>query len=424
VLVLNSCVSGGGAGRSLVAYLQHADHSQMEIHVALPEPGVVACHLTHGEELHFIPELVERITRPPFPFPGEGAPAALRVAAGAAVLGLATMKVVGLCQSIRPDVLYCNHMLVKPVGAFVGALLGIPVVFHARNIHHDLWIEKRFYQRLAQFGVVHTVLCNSRASEAPYAEAVPHKTRVVPNFVDTRRFDRAHVEPRLRAELGLAEGTPVVGYAGRIVRWKGVDTLIQAFARVHARVPQAVLVVLGDNDAGPSTDLKAEYMSLAERLGVGDAVRFVGFREDVAPYMADFDVLVLPSRAPEPFGRVLVESLALGVPAIITAHGGAVEVVRHDQDGLWVPPGDAPAMATAIESLLVDDGRRRAFGEAGAAHVRAAFDGYRIAAEITRSLRAAAPPRPVAPVGEPPAVRAEGAGQAWSARQPPGTSPR
>jgi glycosyltransferase involved in cell wall biosynthesis len=418
--VLNSCVSGGGAGRSLVAYLDHADHGELEFHIVMPRPGVIAAHLTRGETTHFVPEFVERVTRPPFRWPRAGSGMVLQVAGGTVALAMAIHRVTALCRAVRPHVIYCNHMLAKPVGAAVGARLGLPVVFHARNIHDQRWIEKRAYQALARLDAVHTILCNSRATAATYTEVVPHKTHVVPNFVDLACFDRARVRPRLRAELGLPRGALVVGYAGRIVAWKGIDTLIEAFARIHRTFPAAVLVILGDNDGGLRHDLKARLLGLAERLGVAGKVHFIGFRDEVAPYMVDFDVLALPSRAPEPFGRVLVEALALQVPAVITAHGGAVEVVRDGVDGLWVGPGDPAGMATALASLLGDTRTRRAYGQAGAAHVREAFDGHRIAKEITRFLRQAARASGWAPPASYDVPTATAA-QAWSEPRPRGT---
>jgi glycosyltransferase involved in cell wall biosynthesis len=421
--VLNSCVSGGGAGRSLVAYLAHADHGVLDVHVVMPRPGVIAAHMTHGERLHFVPEFVERMMRPPFEWPGTATGAVLPAAASSVALGVAIGKITSLCRRIQPDVLYCNHMLAKPIGAAVGTRLGIPVVFHARNIHDRRWLEKRAYQGLARLDAVQAILCNSTATAATYAEVVPDKTHVVPNFVDLSCFDRARVRPALREELGLPHDALVVGYAGRLVPWKGVDVLIRAFARIHARFPSAVLAVLGDNDGGLRYDLRGRLAKLAGQLGIAPKVRFIGFRDAVAPYMVDFDVLALPSRAPEPFGRVLVEALALEVPAVITSHGGAVEVVRHGVDGLWVAPDAPDDMAAALATLLGDAHLRRRFGEAGAAHVRSAFDGHRIAGEITRSLREAALRRWRGPLVRH-AVPAVAAAPASSAPPQPGTSLR
>lgn len=278
----------------------------------------------------------------------------------------------------------------KPIGALVGDRAGVPVIFHARNIHDEPWIEKKTFQTLATFDATKLVICNSNASAAPYAEVVPQKVTVVPNFVDFRRFDRTRFEPRLREELGLPDDAVVVGYAGRLRPWKGVDLLIRAFAKVHEAHPKAVLVILGDTDAAVSTDLRVKYRKLARRLGVANKTFFIGFRDDVRPYMADYDLLVLPSLRPEPFGRVVIEAMALGVPTVISGRGGAAEIVRDGVDGLWARPRDADDFASKIGELLADPDERRAFGEEAARAVRARYDGEVVSRELTRLIRSVA----------------------------------
>jgi len=381
VLFLNSCVSGGGAGRSLTAYFEHAGQ-ELDAHVVLPEQGVIGPKIATAAELHEMPEFVERPLNPPYtrlrnlPI--------LDLLGGIAALGVATRKIAKLARKLKPDVIYCNHMLAKPVGAMVGTLLRIPVVFHARNIHENHWLERRFYQWLGRRKAVKLILANSAATAKTYRDAAPEKVHVVHNFADLSRFDRSHVTPGLRRELNLASDTPVIGFVGRLAAWKGVGVLIEAFAQIQARFPKARLVIVGDNDNSRRRNLRAEYEALANRLGVGERTHFLGFRDDVRPVMVDFDVIALPSTAPEPFGRVLVEGMALGVPPVITAHGGAVEVVTDGVDGLWAAPNDAADFSRKLATMLTEPERRKAMGTAGAKAVRERFDGHAIAAKITR----------------------------------------
>lgn len=385
-LFLNSCISGGGAGRSLLAYLdQHP--AEIDPIVVLPAPGVIAERLTHGEAVVYIPELLERIQSPK-----RGAIdriAGLNVAFGAAALRRAAQQLIRLVDERRPDVIYCNHMLAKPVGAYVGAKTATPVVFHARNIH-DWPVEKQFFQGLARLDCVKTIICNSHASAAPYAAVAPDKVHVVYNFIDLERFTRARVVPALRRDLGLAQDAIVIGYLGRIIGWKGIDILIRAFASLAAAHERAVLVIVGDNDGGLATDLRAEYEALASRLGVRARVFFTGFRDDVVPYAADFDVLALPSVRPEPFGRVVIEAMALGVPPVITAHGGATEIVSDGRNGLWAEPRSVASFAAQLSRLIGDAALRRQLGEQAVTDVHAKFNGQTLSREVTRLIRTAA----------------------------------
>ena len=389
ILVLNSCVSGGGPGRGLTLYLEQAAED-FDFHVVLPEPGVVGGKVPPGVTVHLLPELLERPLRPTqrwaHALPG------LNLAFGLANLSIAARKLCALARAIDADLVYANHMLAKPLAVWVGARADIPVVLHARNIHSQRRTEKIFFQSLGKRRHVKSVIANSEATAACFREVVPHKVTVIPNFVDLERFDRGAVQGQLRSELGLEDDALVVGYLGRLAHWKGVGHLVDAFARVAATEPRAVLAIVGDNDSGRRLDLKAHYVERAAASGLADRVHFLGFRDDVRPYLVDFDVLALPSTAPEPFGRVLIEAMALGIPPVIYAHGGAKEVVRDRQDGLWARPLDIADLASKLTELLADDALRARCAQQGAAHARLSFDAKSLSQSLSSALRRAARP--------------------------------
>lgn len=386
VLFLNSCIHGGGAGRSLIAYLGH-QASAIDPIVVLPAPGVVADQLKQVDKLVYMPEFLERIQTTNTAVDNI---AGVNIAYGFATLVKSGLKLVRLVNELRPDVIYCNHMLAKPIGAFVGARTGVPVVFHARNIH-DWPVEKQFFQGLAQLDCVKSIICNSHASAVPYEAVAPEKVHVVYNFINLERFDRARVTPVLRTEFGIDRDTVVIGYLGRIIGWKGVDVLIRAFAKLATNSNvRTVLAIVGDNDGGLKTDLRAEYQALAQNLGVVERVIFTGFRDDVVPYAADFDILALPSIRPEPFGRVVIEAMALGVPPVITAHGGATEIVTDGVNGLWAKPRDVDDFSKQLARLVNDAPLRKQLSERAASDVRAKFNGEVLSREVTRLIQAAA----------------------------------
>ncbi len=136
-------------------------------------------------------------------------------------------------------------------------------------------------------------------------------------------------------------------FVGRLDREKGVDVLLDAFARLRQRVPHARLRIVG---RGP---LRASLEALAARLDLSDAVTFRGWRDraGVEEEVGRAWALVAPSRWVEPFGLVAVEAMVHGVPAIVSDHGGLAEAVEHGVSGLHVPPGDVPALAAAMEDV-------------------------------------------------------------------------
>jgi glycosyltransferase involved in cell wall biosynthesis len=115
------------------------------------------------------------------------------------------------------------------------------------------------------------------------------------------------------------------------------------------------------------------YEALVAELGISDRFRFLGFTPDVRPAVVDFDILTLPSLQ-EPFGRSIIEAMALGAPVVATRVGGVPEIITDGEHGLLVPPDDPAALAEAIDRLLGDAALRARLGAAGRDRVHECFD--------------------------------------------------
>lgn len=201
------------------------------------------------------------------------------------------------------------------------------------------------------------------------------RVSVVHSAYRTDRFHPGLDGRRVRAELGLAEGTPLVGVVGRLVRDKGQDIFLRAAAEILERRPDARFVLAGTGR------IERELRSLASSLGLDPAVRFLGFRDDVPEITAALTVSVLPSVDCDASSAVLKEALACGVPAVATDIGGAAEILRDGVTGRIVPAGDPHRLAEAVLDLLADPGRAREMGRAGSGEVAARFTPERLAAE-------------------------------------------
>lgn len=238
--------------------------------------------------------------------------------------------------------------------------LGVPLVWHVRIDAPDPRLDPLLV-RLASEIVASSAATAARPRAIPAAAG---KVTIVPNGVDLARFSPRPPDPELRGALGLDAALPLVGFFGRIEHCKGVDVLLEAAVRVHAKLPAAFLFV-GD---GPLREPLA-----ARAASEGLPVRFAGRRDDVPELMRLCAVVVLPSRQ-EAFGRVLIEAMASGVPVIATAVGGVPEVCLDGVTGLLVPPEDPDAMAVAIALTLTDQAATDARVAAAAADVHARFD--------------------------------------------------
>jgi len=133
--------------------------------------------------------------------------------------------------------------------------------------------------------------------------------------------------------------------------------LIEALARLRSNDVCAVLV---GSDQGRRRYIH-ELARLADRLRVAERVRIVGHCDDMPAALRLSDVVVNASTEPEAFGRVVIEAQAMARPVIATDHGGAVETVEHGVTGWRVPPGDADALAAALDAVLAMDAAERAF---------------------------------------------------------------
>lgn len=179
----------------------------------------------------------------------------------------------------------------------------------------------------------------------PAARAV-----VVHSGFDFARYDLASPPPR--------RTTPTLVHLGRLMRYKSVDVAVRTLARVRAVMPQARLAIAGDGPEAP------HLRRLAQRLGVADAVDFLGYlsHSDKVRLLWESHVLLNPSPK-EGWGLTVIEANACGVPVVASRRPGLVDSVRDGETGTLVPYGDAAAFATAALAFLQDPARREVYGQ-------------------------------------------------------------
>lgn len=155
--------------------------------------------------------------------------------------------------------------------------------------------------------------------------------------------------------------SPAVAFAGRLVREKGVDVLLRAFARVVAEIPTARLLLAGD---GPE---RKRLTKLTAELGLSATVSMLGHlsREQLERARAGAWVQCVPSRWAEPFGMVAAEAMMRGTAVVASRCGGLTEIVQDGRTGILVPPGDAEALAEALLRLLGNRELAEQMGRAG-----------------------------------------------------------
>jgi N-acetyl-alpha-D-glucosaminyl L-malate synthase BshA len=176
--------------------------------------------------------------------------------------------------------------------------------------------------------------------------AVQRPIEVIPNFLDCRTWRRIPVPDLRERYAGRDESTRIVMHLSNFRPVKRIDSVVEVFARIAARLP-SVLLLVGD---GPEV-LTARRV--ARQLGVMDRVQLLGAQENVLPLLSIADLFLLPSEQ-ESFGLAALEAMSCGVPVVASNAGGLPEVIEHGVTGFLHPVGDVEAMAASGIALLTD----------------------------------------------------------------------
>ncbi len=232
------------------------------------------------------------------------------------------------------------------------------------------------------------VIANSRYTEShinSLPNMVPERVRLIYRGVDGSIFDPLVVPPgpvqRLKERWGVGQGTKIVLHAARLTGIKGQRDTIEAAARLkrEGALDDAVVILAGD--APGKETYRQELVQLIARHGFGDRVRLVGHCSDMAVAFLAAHVALIPSLAPETFGRTSAEAQAMGCPVIVSNLGALPETIVGEKDdpqgftGWLVPPGNVDALADRVRlALALSPAERAEIGARAQAHVSAKFE--------------------------------------------------
>jgi glycosyltransferase involved in cell wall biosynthesis len=244
-------------------------------------------------------------------------------------------------------------------GALAGRLSRIPVVHtkHGQNLSGG---NQRAVNRLAYLLTDHVVAVSESARVLATSEGARRdRLSIIDNGVDIARFaNRKGGRAEARQRLAVAEGELVVGTVGRLAAVKNQRLLIESAGDAATKSGQhTTLVIVGDGPERERLATAAQAAPAALRVVLAGAQR-------AEEWLPAFDVFVLSSDS-EGLPIALLEAMACGVPAVVTAVGAVPEVVDHGRAGVLVPPGDRTALAHEIAALGGDAGRRAALTDAG-----------------------------------------------------------
>ncbi len=282
----------------------------------------------------------------------------------------------------KPDVVSLSNGLLSGLAPAIVDTLGVPVLCSLQGEDSFLDTLPEPYQTQAW-------------------EAFRSNNSKVARYLATSDYYRGEMQRRLGLEDGeivtvrngmdfagygvAAErpGVPTIGYLARLCAGKGLATLVEAFVELAPRMPEVRLALGGTSTAADGPFIAAQQARLA-RAGLAERVSWqenLSFAEKVS-HLQSLSVLSVPATYGEAFGLYVIEALACGVPVVEPDHAGLAEVVRATGGGVLCAPGDASALAEALEALLRDEPRRMALGERGRAAVLTEFSAERMARDF------------------------------------------
>ena len=225
----------------------------------------------------------------------------------------------------------------------------------------DLWLMRHFDHLIAV----------SRATKGEMMTAgMPQDLiTVIHNAIDTEVWALGRVPATLREELALGRSVPVIGYTGRIMPEKDLETWLRAAALVARRYPKAQFVLVGEGKDGVTHQ---QLEQLATSLGIAHLVHFTGYREDLLAVYGTFDIFMLSSRR-EGLPNSILEAMAVGLPVVTTDVAGVKELVLDQETGFVLPQGDVNGLARAVTGLIENQVLRRRMGLASREQVKQKF---------------------------------------------------
>lgn len=277
----------------------------------------------------------------------------------------AYIRLLRILRSSSPQILHCHLVHANLLGRVTRLLYHVPVLISTIQSINEGGRLREIAYRLSDPLTDLTAICSRVAAERFIRiSAVPeHKLRVIPNGVDTTKFRPSpEIRAHQRQDLNLDERFTWLA-VGRLMAPKDYPCLLQAFARVSPRYPDAILLIAGQGSLRPVLEV------LADKLGLGERVRFLGLRRDVPGLMNAADAYVMSS-AWEGMPLVLLEASAAGLPIVATDVGGNREVVVDGESGFLAPPQNPDALAgSMLQMMALPDAERRRMGEAGRKHI-------------------------------------------------------
>lgn len=282
---------------------------------------------------------------------------------------IALWKMFRLFRKIRPTIVHTHTAKAGMLGRLAAKLAGVPIVVHTFHGHvfHSYFSRRktRFFLSIERFlarftDAIITVSPKQRQEILGYGIGRSEKVHAIGLGLDLQAFvNCTELRGSLRQELQIEFDVPLIGIVARLVPVKGFSYFLNAAKLVLQTYPNCLFVIAGDGELRESLEREAE------KLGICEQMKFLGFRQDLPEIYADLDIVALSSLN-EGLPVALIEAMSSGKPVVATKVGGVGDLVQHGQSGFLAPPKDSAALAEAMKRMLaLSPAERIKMGQAG-----------------------------------------------------------
>ena len=363
ILYVHSSAGLYGADRCLLSIARGLTSRGWEVHVAVPEDGPLVRELRQaGVNIIFLDPIVFR--RDALTPRG-----ALRLALGAPA---SIWRLYRLIRRENYDLVHSNTSVTLG-GAVAARMSRTPHVWHFREIQTEFGFMLRLFEPVVRLLSNRLIFITQAVADQFSDDRLRVKGKVIHDGIPVQDYELA-AEPE-------TIGSVVVTSVGRLAPYKGQDVLVRALAETVAQGIDLEAYVVGDVYADRHA-YRMELIELAATLGMSEKIHFVGFQEEIQPFLERCNIFVMPANRQEPLGIVMLEAMASSRALIATNGGGVAEIVNDGDTGLLVRVGDYREMAAAIVELARDPEKRHRLARRGHETVSERFSDEVMVAQV------------------------------------------
>jgi glycosyltransferase involved in cell wall biosynthesis len=396
ILLLESGSGPGGSVNFIRDFVLHVDQSRLDVITGLysSNPSKTLVELqSHGFPVVFFQPLQSKRAEMPGEVSGAvgtGLRSLRKLRTAARILSQffrvqlpLTWKVWRFIKQESIDIVVLNQDVHFHVpGVLAATLAGRPCICRKAGGIGEARLLKQFLNPFIDLFV-----SISKATEADQRNT-PGTRKLVNIYegLDLQRFASPPAKEATRESLGIPESKKVVAAITRITAGKGLPEFIRMAAAVSRRYPKVVFLIVGDEgcDGGSLTQ---ELRNLVHSLDLDEQVILTGWRDDIPAVVRCVDVFVhCPTTFIEGLARTCLETMAVGIPAVVSENGGMPDAVINGVTGFVVPPGDIRDMAESVLALLENESRCREFGERARVRVEQFFDAEQNAQKLQEQI--------------------------------------